>query len=142
MTHSVRFDCELRTALPATLEAIEEFFVEFHLRSRSLLQPQACFAAKLLVREALTNAVVHGCGTDPTKQVYCALRLRGSRLFIAVADQGEGFDWHSARSNRADLPDSSGRGMEILHRYANHVRFNHKGNVVTMIKQVDKGVNA
>jgi anti-anti-sigma factor len=124
----------MRTTLPATLQSIEGFFEEFRRRSLSVLSERACFAAELLVREALTNAVVHGCGADPGRQIRCALRLRGSRLFISVADDGEGFDWRGMRSNRAALPDTSGRGMEILHQYADHVRFNNKGNVVTMIQ--------
>ena len=139
MTHSPRFDCEMRTAFPATLASIERFFEEFHRRSVGLLNGNACFAAELLVREALTNAVVHGCGADPGKHVRCVLRLRGSRLFICVADDGEGFDWRAERRNRASLRDISGRGMEILHQYANHVRFNGKGNMVMMIKLIDRG---
>lgn len=139
MTHATRFDSEMRITLPATLDAIEEFFVEFRRRSNALIGRQNCFAAELLVREALTNAVVHGCGSNPVKQVRCSLRLRGSRLFIAVEDEGEGFDWRATRSSRADIPDGSGRGMEILHRYANRVRFNDKGNVVMMLKQIDRG---
>jgi serine/threonine-protein kinase RsbW len=136
MTHRNGVDCEMRVSLPATLQAIEEFLVEFGRRSQALLVRQNCFAAELLVREALTNAVVHGCRQNPDKQVRCFLRLRAGRLLIAVADEGEGFDWHTARRRQAGTPDSSGRGMEILHRYANHVHFNDRGNVVTMIKQI------
>lgn len=140
MIHSARFDCEMRMALPATLEAVEEFFVEFHRRSKALIGRHNCFAAELLLREALANAVVHGCGGNPARQVRCALRLRGARLFIAVADDGEGFDWRAARI-AASIPDCSGRGIEILYRYANQVRFNRKGNAVTMIKRIVRGTS-
>jgi anti-sigma regulatory factor (Ser/Thr protein kinase) len=129
----------MQTALPATLDAIEEFFAEFRRRSANLLSQGDYFATELLVREALTNAVVHGCRGDPCKQVRCSLRLRGSRLFISVADDGEGFDWRAERNTTADLWDCSGRGMELLRQYADRVRFNNKGNVVTMIKLIDKG---
>ena len=142
MTQSKRFDCEMRSEMPATLDAIDRFFAEFSSRSHAALEKYNCFTAELLVREALTNAVVHGCGGDPGKHVRCCLRLKAGRLLIAVADDGEGFDWRAARGARAGLPDSSGRGMEILHSYANHVRFNNKGNVVTMIKQLERGRNA
>lgn len=139
MKHRKSVDCEMRASLPATLHAIEDFMGEFGRRSRALLVRQNCFAAELLVREALTNAVVHGCRENPDKQVRCILRLRAGRLLIAVADEGEGFDWRKARRTRACIPDSSGRGMEILHRYANQVRFNDRGNVVTMIQQLERG---
>src|SRR5579863_9910653 len=101
MNRATRFDCEMRMALPATLQAIEEFFVDFRQRSRALSGRVDCFAAELLVREALTNAVVHGCHADPGKQVRCALRLTGTRLLIVVADDGEGFDWRSVRNATA-----------------------------------------
>jgi serine/threonine-protein kinase RsbW len=139
MTRSARIDCEIRTLLPATLEAVEEFFTEFRRRSENLLSGENYFAAELLVREALTNAVLHGCGADPRKQVRCTLRLRGTRLFISVSDDGEGFDWRAERNSTADLWDCSGRGMELLRQYADRVRFNNKGNVVTLIKLIGKG---
>jgi anti-sigma regulatory factor (Ser/Thr protein kinase) len=139
MMQSGRFDCELHASLPASLEAIEEFLWEFRRCSPVLLPSANRFAAELLVREALTNAVVHGCGADSRKQVRCWLRLRKGHLLIAVADDGEGFDWRAARHATADGSDCSGRGMEILRRYADHVRFNHKGNVVTLTRKVDRG---
>lgn len=139
MTHSARFDCELHRSLAATIEAVEEYFAEFRLRSQAIRERVNCFEAELLVREALTNAVLHGCGADPRKQVRCWLRLRGKRLLIAVADEGTGFDWRAARAKSAKPLDRCGRGLEILYRYADQVRFNERGNLVTMIKHFDKG---
>jgi serine/threonine-protein kinase RsbW len=141
VTGSGRFDCELRIELPATLAAIEDFFVEFRRRSRALMSRGNCFAAELLVREALTNAVIHGCGADPAKQVRCALRLRKGSLSIAVADEGQGFDWRAARHKQARVTEIAGRGVEIYYHYADHVRFNDKGNVVTMIKRIARGAS-
>ena len=89
MTHSARVDCEMRAELPASLRAVEEFFVGFRLKSQALLDRVNCFAAELLVREALTNAVVHGCHSDPNKQVRCFLRLKGRHLLIAVVLHGD-----------------------------------------------------
>ena len=136
MSRSTPFDCEMRMVLPATLEAVEEFFVEFRRRSRAILDRGNCFAAELLVREALTNAVLHGSKGDASKNIRCILRLRGRRLFIAVQDDGEGFDWRAARSATAKVPECSGRGMQILRTYASRVRFNDKGNAATMIKRI------
>jgi len=134
MKTSSRFACEMRTVLPATLDALEEFFVEFRRQAQDILSQADCFAAELLAREALTNAVVHGCHTDPRKHVLCVLRLRGRRLTIAVHDEGEGFDWRAAWDRRGGIFASSGRGIEILRRFAIRVRYNEKGNAVTIIK--------
>jgi serine/threonine-protein kinase RsbW len=136
MTHSAHVASEIRIALPASLQAIEEFFAEVRLKHKALLSRVNCFAAELLLREALTNAVVHGCHADPARQVRCVLRLKGRRLFIAVQDDGDGFDWRAAWGDSADLSDCSGRGIEILRKYANHVRYNNQGNMVAMIKRL------
>jgi anti-sigma regulatory factor (Ser/Thr protein kinase) len=126
----------MRAALPASLQAIEEFFQEFRRKNKALLDCVNYFPAELLLREALTNAVVHGCQADPRRQVRCTLRLKDRRLLIVVEDDGAGFDWLAARSNLSNLPDCSGRGLEILRKYANHVRYNSRGNVVAMIKRL------
>jgi anti-sigma regulatory factor (Ser/Thr protein kinase) len=139
MSHTTRFDYALHRSLAATIAAVEDFFVEFRQRSQATKERVNCFEAELLIREALTNAILHGCGADPRKQVRCWLRLRGKRLLIAVADEGEGFDWRAARAKPAEASDCSGRGLEILYRYASQVRFNDKGNLVTIIKDFDKG---
>lgn len=135
MAESVRTGCEMRTALPATLQAAEAFCVEFRRRSEALMDRVSRFAAELLVREALTNAVVHGCRADPGKQVRIVVRLKCGRLLIAVDDDGDGFDWRGARGRSAALSDS-GRGLEILRTYASRVHYNSRGNSVTMIKRL------
>jgi serine/threonine-protein kinase RsbW len=134
MTHPAKFDCEMRRALPATLQAAEAFFVDFRQRSKKLLNCVNRFAAELLLREALTNAVVHGCHTDPDKQVRCSLRLKAGRLLIAVHDDGDGFDWRAARVREAAFPDFSGRGIGILRKYATRVRYNARGNAVAIVR--------
>jgi len=126
---------EWRFELPASLKAIEEFCIRFH-EWRALhcagLEP---FPSELLLREALTNSVVHGATEDPGQRISCVLRAKKGRLLIAVKDEGEGFDWRAAFNRTADLGDDHGRGIEILKRYASSVRFNPKGNSVTLVKR-------
>lgn len=120
--------------LPATLEAVEGFFDDFRRRMEGTATRAERFAAELLLREALNNAVVHGCRGDAAKRVHCVLRLRGRRLLIAVRDEGEGFNWRATSQSEAALEDSSGRGVDILRRYATRVRFNDRGNSVMVVK--------
>lgn len=125
----------MRAAVPATLEAAERFLAEFRQRREFRLERAQGFAVELLLREALANAVNHGCHGDPSKQVRCSLRLGGSRLIIAVEDDGDGFDWRAAWVQPAAISECSGRGIEILRKYANRVRYNDRGNAVTIIKR-------
>jgi serine/threonine-protein kinase RsbW len=116
------------------LQAAEEFFADFRRLSHTLLDKLNYFIAELLVREALTNAVVHGCNSDPDRRVRCSLRLTNGRLLVAVRDDGDGFDWRAVWKNEAAFPDCSGRGIEILRKYA-RVRYNNRGNAVMIIKR-------
>jgi serine/threonine-protein kinase RsbW len=125
----------MRAVLPATLEAVEGFFAEFRVRNRSLTTRAQAFSAELLLREALTNALVHGCREDPSRRIRCAWRLGNARLTIAVEDDGEGFDWRALTGRRSDDGKTSGRGMEILRTYSTRVRFNARGNSVTILKR-------
>lgn len=131
---------EMRREIPATLEAAEELIAEFNRQCKALLDRKSCFGAELLVREALTNAVAHGSHCDAGQRVRCCLRLKRGRLLIAVEDYGCGFDWRAAWDSQAALPDCSGRGIEILRKYATSVRYNDRGNSVVIVKRLLQGV--
>lgn len=122
---------EIRAALPASLDAAEGF-----VRRTRLIWEQSNahhnFAAELLLREMLTNAVVHGCRKDSSQCVRCVLRLREARLSFAVQDSGPGFDWRAAWQRQSHAADCSGRGLEILRKYASRFRFNEPGNGVVV----------
>jgi anti-sigma regulatory factor (Ser/Thr protein kinase) len=126
---------DLRTEIPATLEAVEAFCVEFRRWRAEACADLDAFSAELLLREALTNSVVHGSAEDPRKRVSCVLRAKRGRLIIAIRDGGQGFDWRAAWDRKADSRDTGGRGIEILRQYASAVRFNPSGNSVTLIQR-------
>ena len=128
---------EWHCELPATLEAIEQLCREFHVWRAGACTRLNSFSAELLLSEALTNSVLHGSLSDPQKRIWCFLRAKPDRLIIAIRDEGKGFDWRALRQKRGDPLETHGRGMEILRRYANLVRFNHAGNSVTLIKRFE-----
>jgi anti-anti-sigma factor len=94
------------------------------------------FDVKLLLREALLNAVIHGNRSDPLRQVTLTVVAADGRLTITVADQGPGFDWRSGLAKPPPPEATSGRGLTILTLYADDVRFNAAGNQVTLTKAV------
>ncbi|MBF0481226.1 MAG: ATP-binding protein [Desulfovibrionaceae bacterium] len=126
---------QLRLAICATLpeidlacEAVKRFLGERGLA-------KAIFAIILLAREALLNAVVHGSGSDPAKQVDFSISLESGGLVIRVEDQGPGFD--AARDFSLAPPDQShGRGLFIMKEYSDGLVFNDKGNALTLRKSI------
>jgi anti-sigma regulatory factor (Ser/Thr protein kinase) len=124
-----------RTDFPATLDAVEEFCAEFHRWRASKCAALNQFAIELVIREALTNSVIHGCASDPGKRIWCAVRVKQGRLLVAIRDEGKGFDWRVARNRQAGPQDTGGRGLALLKQYADLVRFNSEGNSITLIKR-------
>jgi anti-sigma regulatory factor (Ser/Thr protein kinase) len=126
---------EWRTEIPATLEAIEQFCADFKRWRADTCAELDPFSSELLLREALTNSAIHGYSEAPDKRILCVLRAKQRRLLILVQDEGEGFNWSAALERNSNAADIHGRGIEILKRYASAVRFNPKGNAVTLVKR-------
>lgn len=87
------------------------------------------------VTEALANAMQYGNGGDPRKRVRVAVALDPSRVVVEVRDEGEGFD--PACVPDPTLPEfrerSGGRGIFLLHKLMDEVRFNECGNTVRLV---------
>jgi len=51
------------------------------------------FDIETALRESLANAVLHGCGSDPSKQVQGSVACDQTRgMIIVVRDPGKGFN--------------------------------------------------
>jgi serine/threonine-protein kinase RsbW len=126
--HRIRFSSSLDLLDRAVAETVA--FVTSRNASGNL------FDVKLLLREALLNAVLHGNRSDPQCAVVLAATASDGRLTLDVADQGPGFDWRERLANPPNPEDTSGRGLTILTLYADDVRFNTTGNRVTLTKTI------
>lgn len=97
------------------------------------------FVMRLLLYEALTNAVRHGCAGDATRQVVCETWWDGPMFWASVQDPGPGFDWQAREKKPIRATQCSGHGLQILRRYASHLAFNAEGNHVTFMYQIQGG---
>lgn len=120
----------------ASLTLLDRAVAETVRFLQSLGVTGSLFDVKLLLREALLNAVLHGSRCDPLRAVSLEVRTAEGRLTLTVSDQGEGFDWRSGLSNLAPPEATSGRGLTILTLYADDVRFSASGNQVILTKTV------
>lgn len=87
------------------------------------------------VTEALVNAVVYGNEMDPSKRVHVEASFEPARVRIRITDEGTGFDPGTIPD--PTLPDNrsraGGRGVFLIRSLMDEVRFNDRGNSVTMI---------
>jgi serine/threonine-protein kinase RsbW len=93
---------------------------------------QGGFPALLVLREALSNAVIHGSGRDAAKTVYCDLSFQGELLTISVEDEGEGFSWRGCQKTPPRPDAEGGRGVCIMQSYSQKMNFNDQGNKVSL----------
>ncbi len=94
------------------------------------------FAVKLALEEAVVNSIKHGNELDDTKKVTISFYIDDDRALISIADEGEGFDPGEVPDPTTEdgLLATSGRGLALIRAYMDDVRFNEKGNEITMIK--------
>jgi len=107
---------------------------------RSGISEDAAFGIDMAVREAVTNAVIHGNREDANKTVDVTLKSSPDAVEISVHDQGTGF-------NPEDVPDptaeenilkASGRGIFFMRSFMDEVNWLIRpggGTTVRMLKR-------
>lgn len=96
------------------------------------------FEVETALREALANAILHGCHGDPRKEVeYRVACDERRRLRIVVRDPGGGFDPASVPSptNGREIGSPHGRGLYLIRRLMDEVRFEKGGAEIHMVKR-------
>lgn len=88
------------------------------------------------VDEAVTNAIKHGNKFQEDKKVYIDIHIDVERIKIVVADEGPGFNVKAVPdpTDPANFMKPSGRGILFMSIGMDEVRFNEKGNILTLIK--------
>ena len=95
------------------------------------------FEIETALREALANAVVHGCRKDPGKEVQFTVACDVSRgMLIIVRDPGGGFapEEIPIPVSGECLYSSHGRGIYLIHQLKDDVRFKRGGTEIHMRK--------
>ena len=95
-------------------------------------------AGDAALREALANAVVHGCKGDPEKKIECCVACDETRgVLIVIRDPGQGFDPDTIPSpiHGQNIFETHGRGIYLINQLMDEVRFERGGTEIHMIKR-------
>ncbi len=134
-------DCrETVFRVPSSHDAVESLIDRIgHLIRDLPLSESARYYLQFVVHEALTNAVVHGNGTDPCKAVTVTCRFEASQVTVVVSDEGNGFDPAGVPdpTTEANILRESGRGVYLMRAYADECRFEDGGRRVVLVKRYD-----
>lgn len=96
------------------------------------------FEIEVALREALANAIKHGCENDPSRTVECSVLCDDKRgMLIVVRDPGPGFDPQSVESPLLgqNLFSDHGRGIFMINQLMDEVRFEKGGTEIHMLKK-------
>jgi len=95
------------------------------------------FEIETALREALANAIVHGCKNDPSKKVECFVACEDDRgMLIVVRDPGNGFDPLAIPDpcNGENVYSHHGRGIYLINQLMDEVKFERNGAEIHMRK--------
>ena len=107
---------------------------------RSGITEDAAFGIDMAVREAVTNAVLHGNRQDENKTVDIVLKSSPDAVEISVHDQGPGFNPEEVPDPTAEenILKASGRGIFFMRSFMDEVNWLIRpggGTTVRMLKR-------
>ncbi|PYS93936.1 MAG: hypothetical protein DMF64_02825 [Acidobacteria bacterium] len=93
--------------------------------------------------EAFVNAVKHGNKFDTSKLVRITADLSAKEARFTIEDEGEGFKVNEIPDpcDPANLFKSSGRGVLLIYNIMDEVKYNERGNRLTMVKRPDESLD-
>ena len=108
--------------------------------SRLGISEEAAFGIDMAVREAVTNAVLHGNRQDEKKSVDITLKSSPDAVEISVHDQGPGFNPEEVPDPTAqeNILKASGRGIFFMRTFMDEVNWLIRpdgGTTVRMVKR-------
>ncbi len=98
---------------------------------------------EIALREALTNAVLHGNKHDIQKKVHISCCIHpGRELSIVVKDEGSGFDPSEVPNPTAieNIHCETGRGIFLMNAFMDDVHFERGGTEVHLRKGFKPGL--
>jgi serine/threonine-protein kinase RsbW len=101
---------------------------------------EAAFAIVMAVREAVTNAMVHGNQEDETKSVEVIFKCLGNVVEIEVRDRGEGFDPTGVPdpTDPVNILKTSGRGIFLMRSFMDEIEWSARPEGGTTVRMVKK----
>lgn len=90
-----------------------------------------CSAVTVAAMQAVENAIVHGNGSDSTKEVSLTFGTCRGGIFVEVVDQGCGFDFGRYGALPSDN-QTAGEGIFVMKSLSDRMTFSDEGRRVRM----------
>ena len=127
--------------LPSRVEAVgDAAAAAADVLKRAEFGEEAAFGIDIAVREAVTNAVLHGNLQDETKTVEVAFITSSEAIEITVRDMGEGFDPENVPNptDAQNLLKTSGRGIFFMRTFMDQIDWSRHPQGGTLVRMAKK----
>lgn len=127
-------DVEVESRLERREEVIDAVLAAIEKRG---FEPDEYFE-RLCLDEMITNAIVHGNCSDPTKRVRVRVLCGKDGWAWEIVDEGSGFDWKDLFRKLdagVDQERSSGRGIALVRASGAHVEYLENGRRVRVTRE-------
>ena len=131
----------IELVLPSRIEAVADAAAAAaEIVSRAGFGDDALFGVDMAIREAVTNAVLHGNQQDETKTVEVTFNTSPEEIEISVRDMGEGFDPQDVPDPTAEqnLLKTSGRGIFFMRNFMDMVEWSRHPEGGTLVRMSKK----
>jgi serine/threonine-protein kinase RsbW len=129
----------VRIVVPGRLDAISPAVEKIMAEARAMECSKGKeFEIETALREALANAIRHGCAHDATESVeVCVACDEGKGMLIVVRDPGPGFDPAAIASPTVghNIYRHHGRGIYLINQLMDEVSFEKGGTEIRMRKR-------
>lgn len=88
----------------------------------------------IALTEAVNNAIHHGNGLNPAKNVSLGYEAKENQLIFVVSDEGPGFDYQNLPdpTDPQNLEKPHGRGVFLMRALADEVEFSNSGSTAAL----------
>lgn len=128
-----------KISIPSELKGIKPVVEELTgLVSGANISESDIFDIRLCMEEALINAIKYGNKFDRRLKVFIEFKYDDNKITVSIEDEGRGFDYGRLPdpTKEENLLAGNGRGVFIIRHLMDELRFNKKGNRLTMVKYV------
>ncbi|MBI3950029.1 MAG: ATP-binding protein [Acidobacteria bacterium] len=127
----------IEVVIPSQWEYVDPVvsYLTDHLTRLGYLDPDS--NTNTALHEAITNAIRHGNQMDANRKVEIVMNLDQNQAVFTITDEGSGFDPSEVcdPTEGENLFRNCGRGLLLIRHLMDEVKYNERGNQITMIKK-------
>lgn len=128
----------LRAQIPSRLERREALIAEVLAALEKAGEKVDPFVDRLVLDEAITNAILHGNCQDAKKHVTVRVLTAKQGWAVEIEDEGTGFDWRAAVERARACEDQtrpSGRGLLLMLEAGFEAHFLNGGRRLLLVRK-------